>query len=312
MSEALHTLYRPQTFDEVVGQGAVVAALRKVVERRGSQAFLFSGPSGCGKTTLARICAAEMGCQPKDILDVDAATRTGVDDMRQIQETLNYKPFGGSTGRAIIIDECHRLSGNAKDSILKSVEEPPAHVIWFFCTTEPDKIPETIKTRCTAFTLKSVKEDQLTELLESVIEAEKIELAEGVFTLILREAHGSPRQALVNLAACRDLESRQEAAEVLRTALESQPARQFCQFLLRPGTWQQAMVIIKKLEEDGTSPESTRIIVCNYVGGALKNAKSNEEACRFLSVLGAFATPYVTAENMAPLMLSLGRVMFDE
>jgi DNA polymerase-3 subunit gamma/tau len=310
MTEALHTLYRPQTFDQVVGQTAVITSLKNVIKRRGAQAYLFCGPAGTGKTTLARIVASELGCAQNSIMEIDAATFTGIDAMRQVQETVQYKPFGKSEHRAVLIDEIHRLSRNAFDSLLKIVEEPPAHVTWLFATTEVNKVPKTIQTRCAAFTLKPVNDKDLLGLIEEVSVSEKIKLSDGMADIIVRESGGSPRQALVNLALCRDLKTRQEAAQVLRSALSSDPVHELCQYVCNGGSWQKAMAIIAKLEDE--NPEGVRLVIVNYVGKALQSAKSDDAACRFLSILEAFSAPYNNSENLSPLLLSLGRVLFAQ
>jgi DNA polymerase-3 subunit gamma/tau len=132
----LITKYRPRTLADVIGQDNVVRSLQSIGKKKDTQVFLFSGPSGCGKTTLSRILAKMYGVEDNSVLEIDAASRTGVDDMRQLQEIVQYRPFGDSGKRAIILDECHRLSKNAWDSLLKVLEDPPAHIVWCFCTTE--------------------------------------------------------------------------------------------------------------------------------------------------------------------------------
>jgi DNA polymerase-3 subunit gamma/tau len=308
MSDALHIKYRPRKLSEVIGQDAICTALGKLIERHGSQAFLFSGPSGCGKTTIARIAARMLECKSKDILEIDAATYTGIESMRQIQEILRYKPFGNSEHRAVIIDECHSLSKQSWQSLLKSIEEPPEHVSWFFCTTEPGKVPDTIKTRCSAFTLASVSDDQLTDLIIEVAKEEGIKLQDTVRGLIVKEAGGSPRQALVNLSLCRDVADRATAAQLLRSILNSDATRAFCQFLISGGSWLKAMALVEQLGE--TNPESVRIMVCNYLGAALKKAKTEKETCHFLRILENFSIPFNASEGAAPLLLAVGRCLY--
>jgi DNA polymerase III gamma/tau subunit len=309
MTDVLHKKYRPKTFAEVVGQAPVTSSLSKMIERRASQAFLFSGPSGTGKTTLARIAANKLGCTPTNIIEIAAAKFTGVEDMRQLQDGLQYRPFGKSTQKSFILDECHRLSRQAWDSLLKVVEEPPDHITWFLCTTEVNKVPDTIKTRCAAFTLKSVKDEYLGELLDRICEREKLDLPGDVGDLIIKQAQGSPRQMLVNLELCRDCKNKKQASDLLRTALQSDATLELCRFLMNGGSWIKGMGIVSKLDDE--SPESVRILVTNYVGVALKNAKTEKEACFLLSILEAFAAPYNTSERMAPLLLSIGRVLYN-
>jgi DNA polymerase III gamma/tau subunit len=308
MSEPLHTKYRPRDFNEVIGQDAAITALDRILGKGTSRAFLFIGPAGTGKTTLARIAAEMSGCVPGTISEIDAATNTGIDAMRAVQEVVRYKPMGAAARKSVIIDEAHRLSAQAWDSLLKVVEEPPKHAMWFFCSTDPRKIPTTIKTRCTALTLTLLDDEQIRGLVQEVAGLEKIKLDPGVMDLVVREARGSPRQALVNLATCDGCKNKRQAAELLQTALDSDATLELCRYLMQGGSWHKAMAILTKLEQD--NPEGVRIVVCNYFASVLKSATNDKKACHALSILEAFATPYNQAEGMAPLYLSVGRVLY--
>jgi DNA polymerase-3 subunit gamma/tau len=114
----LHTKYRPTKFSDVIGQDHFIKQLGDITSDRTSQAYLFHGPAGCGKTTLARICARKLGCKPSDIIEHDGATKNGVEEMRNLQTAVRYKPIGGGSVRAVILDEVHRVTGQAFDSIL--------------------------------------------------------------------------------------------------------------------------------------------------------------------------------------------------
>jgi len=309
MSEALHVKYRPETLDEVIGQKSAVSALESIIKRKKMQAFLFSGPSGCGKTTLARIAASELGCVGSmQVLEVDAATNNGIDAMRAVQEMMGYRGFGKEAGRCAIIDEAHRLSPNAWDSLLKAIEEPAQGVYWFFCTTNPAKLPKTIKTRCAAIAVSSVSDRDLERLVQAVCAEEKLKTPDSILQYVVREAHGSPRQALVNLETVAGCREPKEAARILRTVVDSDPILELCRFLVAGGSWAKAMAIIAKLEDE--SPESVRIVVCNYLASCLKGAKGDKQALAFLELLEQFSTPYNQSENMAPLYLSIGRALF--
>lgn len=308
MTEPLHTKYRPRDLNEVYEQNGAMHQLERCITKGTSRAFLLVGPSGVGKTTLARIGATMAGCDNGSITEIDAATNSGVDAMRAVAEAITYHPFGKSSKRATIVDEAHGLSRQAWDTLLKVVEEPPKHALWFFCTTNPAKIPNTIKTRCTTLTLKLVSEKGLRALVHEVANLEKMKMDAGVVDLVVREARGSPRQALVNLAACDGITSKREAAEVLHTVLETDATLELCRFLMKPGSWMKCQALVAKL--DGESPEGVRILVVNYMASVLKGARSDREATHVLSILEAFAQPYAQYENLAPLWLSIGRVMY--
>jgi DNA polymerase-3 subunit gamma/tau len=308
--EPLHVHYRPSTWKEVIGQDAAVKTMSKLIKEKSSHCFLLTGSAGVGKTTLARIAARSLGASEGAIKagEIDAATNTGVDAMRIIRDNSQWKSFDSDV-KPFIVDECHRLSAAAWDCILKATEEPPAHVYWFFCTTNAAKVPATIKSRCTPINLKEVSEKDLKVLLDEVCESEDITLDDEIADVIVYEAHGSARQLLVNLATCSHMEDRDDVVEALRGAAETDATIELCRLLVKGGTWRSAMAIVQKMEL--TSFEGVRIVVTNYFGKVAAGAKNDEQAVRYLQLLENFATPYNQNEGIAPLLMSIGRTLFQ-
>jgi DNA polymerase III gamma/tau subunit len=304
----LHTKYRPESFQEVVGQDLVIAALQAVLKEKRSQTFLFHGPSGTGKTTLARLCALGLGCVPgQSIIEFDAATYTGIDDMREIVATNLMKPLGGGN-RAIIIDEAHRLSAAAWASMLKTLEEPQPWLYWFLCTTELGKVPANIKTRCTAFELRLVDQDTLFELLNGIVEKERLTIEDGILDLCAREAGGSPRQAIVNLGMCLHAQGRQDAAALLKSAVDSSEVIDLCRALAKREPWLRVKPILSDLQS--TNPESIKAVVCAYMSKVLLGAANPRDAGLAAEVLSAFiSTPFSPGSGFAPVLVACAKVL---
>lgn len=302
---SIETKYRPNVWDEVIGQDAVVKSLINAIDKKLGTAFLFIGPSGCGKTTIARMAARELGCDLLDLVETDAATDTGIDDMRKITEALLYKPLGGGS-KAIIVDEVHALSKQALTSLLKSLEDPPSWVYWFLCTTDPKKIPVAMKTRCLAYQLKEVRVDDLVNLLASTEEGAN--LADEIIDLCAEEAGGSPRQALSNLGVCAAAKTRKEAASLLSSASELPAAFQLAQALLKGAGWGEVSKLLLGLKEASVDPESVRHTVRAYMT-TVALGKSPGDA---FAILEEFSKPFSSADGISPLVLSCGRLILGD
>lgn len=309
MSDSLITKYRPQTLDEVVGHAVVIKALKKKLGGS-TRSFLFHGPSGTGKTTMARIVAREFGCASDYIMEVDAATNNGVEHAREIQDHLRYRPMGKNACRAVILDEAHMMTKAAWNALLKSLEDVPKHVVWLICTTEVDKLLPTVKSRCYQVSLSALPVVQLKRILTDVSKSEKIKLPPDIIELIAKESRGSPRQALSYLDACSSAETVKEAAILMESAIASDNTIALCRLLVgRNPSWAEAMKIVGEMKSE--SPEGVRIVVCNYVAAILKKSKGGRETAALLTILEAFEGTYNQSEKFAPLLLSIGRVIFQ-
>ena len=216
--QALYLKWRPLSFDNVVGQEHITRTLRNALARgRIRHAYLFSGPRGTGKTTMARLLAKAVNCTQEnvarrpcnachnclainesrflDLIEIDAASHTGVDDVRDLRDKIAFSPGEGSY-KVYIIDEVHRFSGNAFDALLKTLEEPPDHAIFVLATTEIDKVPATIKSRCLQFEFRRVSLREVSARLAHIAEHESLDIDPAALELIARQGTGSVRDSI--------------------------------------------------------------------------------------------------------------------
>ena len=198
MQEALYRKYRPSSLEELVGQPDAVQLISEQIKNSNlSHAYLFSGPRGVGKTSLARIIATTIGCDPVfDITEIDAASHNKVDDVRELNDSVNFIASSPGKKRVFILDEVHMLSNAASNAFLKTLEEPPEHVIFILATTEPERVIETIRSRTTQIAFKRIKNTDIITSLEKISKAEKIKLSKDVLEYIANQSDGSLRDAI--------------------------------------------------------------------------------------------------------------------
>lgn len=312
MSEDLHRKYRPQKLEQMIGQDHIVSSIGKLFKSgKVPHVFLFEGSSGCGKTTTARIIARQLGIDENNILEMDVATKGGIEDSRRLIEGLKYAGFGKNPNKFVILDEVHAASKSFWQSLLKTLEDTPEHVYFALCTTESGKVPDTIRTRCHQYTIKSLKTSDLLELITEVAEAEEIELDEEGLRLIAKESNGSARMALVNLSKCRGCESIKEIKATLESVDGEEEVITLCRKMVgrEPFGIVEAIALVSKLKEKNA--ESIRIVLMNYIAAVVMKSKKESEIGRLLQIMDCFSTPYNSSEKMAPLLLSLGSALIE-
>jgi DNA polymerase-3 subunit gamma/tau len=233
MAQALYRKYRSRSLDEVVGQQNIIDALKRALDtNKISHAYLFTGPRGVGKTTVARILAHKVNNidyttdnMPIDIIEIDAASNRRIDEIRDLREKVKIAPVQ-SKYKVYIIDEVHMLTNEAFNALLKTLEEPPEHVIFILATTDSHKIPDTILSRTQRYNFKLAKQDEVINLLKKISSDENISIEDGALEVIAKQSGGSLRDALSLLDQIRHSSSEQisesEALEVLGLASQEQ------------------------------------------------------------------------------------------
>ena len=196
MSEALYRKYRPQKFSDCLGQDHIVKVLEAETKSGDiSHAYLFAGTRGIGKTSVARIFAKAIGTSQNDIVEIDAASNTGIDDIRALNDSVQTLPFD-SKYKVYILDEVHMLSKSAANALLKTLEEPPKHVVFILATTELHKIPDTVMSRCQFFTFKKPSQEVLKKMLIDVVKKEGYSIDQASAELMALLGDGSFRDTL--------------------------------------------------------------------------------------------------------------------
>ena len=288
MSTALYRKYRPLTFSDVIGQQHIVQTLSNSIKNgRIGHAYLFTGPRGTGKTTVARIFARIVNCQNPngsnpclkcevcksitegrslDIFEIDAASNTGVDNIRELRENVKFPPSIAKY-KVYIIDEVHMLSTGAFNALLKTLEEPPAHAIFILATTEIHKVPETIISRCQRYDFTRLSIEHIIEKLTLVAKSEKISIEKDALEMIAIAAEGGMRDAESLLSQVMSLENKKitakEVAEILGTS-ERQSLEKMTELLLAKDAGS-ALALVNKISEDGYDLDVFNKSLLNYL-----------------------------------------------
>lgn len=285
--------YRPTTFESLVGNTACKEAIQSVLTRSTGvpHAWLLHGPSGCGKTTLARIIAKHLKCHPQDYHEYDLGSDGGVDVVRTILDQTGYAPKWGDV-KVYVLDECHELTTRAQNALLKNLEEPPKHVYFILCTTDPQKLITTVRSRCQAatFEVERLRKNDCYKLLDSICEKEGVDpLSQPVKEAIYTCSSGC-RDILGYLDKVIDIEDDEQALQLVtkQSACETQIA-DLCTCMVGKPTVKKVVPILKALRDQKEDPEKIRRAILAWLtNSALRN--QNAERCAI--VIQLFSSPY--------------------
>lgn len=253
----LHLDYRPRNFSEIVGNKTIIESIQnKFKGEDPPHAIILQGPTGCGKTTIGRIISEMIGCKidSNDFSELDIAQLTGVDTAREIRQNMTFLPME-SKCRIWLLDEFHKASSSFQNAMLKALEDTPKHVYFIICTTEPEKIIKTVRGRCMRFTVKSLTEPEIKQIITWVLKEENFTISEKVIEEIISVADGCPREALVVLDQIIDLEP-DKMIEGIQQAEVDREVRELCQAMLKEKDWPELAEILKGMK--GTDPERCR------------------------------------------------------
>lgn len=273
---SLYLKYRPESFDDIIGNEDTIQVLRNQLARDSKQpisrSLLFHGPTGCGKTTLGRIVAQELGAVGNDLREIDSADFRGIDTIRDIRRQSTYKPLEGPC-RVWILDECHKMTGDAQTALLKALEDTPSHVYYILCTTEPQKLLPTIRGRCAQYQVQPLTEKDMKKLLRRVVKAEEESLSKEIYDQIVQDSLGHPRNALQILSQVLSVEENKRMEIAKRTAETQSKTIELCRALVSGDPWKKVSGILKGLKDE--EPEQIRRAILGYCQTILLNGSPN-------------------------------------
>lgn len=294
MTTELYKRFRPKTLERVVGNAETVQSLQSMlIKNTVPHCILLSGPSGTGKTSIARILRKELGCSDIDFAEMNCSSFRGIDTIRDIQKVMDLSPIGGDC-RVWLLDEFHQMSKDGQNAALKMLEDTPSHVYFLLCTTDPQKLLPTIRTRCCHMPVSLLSTKELTTLVQRVIKKEAIEVSDSIIEDLVSIAAGSARSALVMLDKIRNLPEEKQLEAMQTRADDNSQAIDLCRALIKKAPWPTVAKILKGLT---TEPESVRWAVLGYARSVLLGARDAASGARAFCILRAFENHFFDSKD---------------
>ncbi len=275
---SLYNKYRPQSFDQIKGNTQLVSTLQGMLKDKKTfpHTILLHGNTGCGKTSIARIIANELGCKGEDYQEINSANFRGIDTVRDLISKCMFKPLEGDV-RVYVLDEIHKMTGEAQNALLKPLEDTPNHVYFILCTTEPHKLLETIRGRCSQFQVNPLSEPQMYGLLRRIARDEGQELEKEIYDQIIQDAVGHPRNAIQILEQVLRAPDDQRLETARQAAVEQSQVIELCRALLSgSASWDAVAKILTGIKEQ--EAEDIRRIVLGYCQAVLLKNKNDRAA----------------------------------
>ena len=259
--------YRPTSFEQIKGNEDIISGLQIMLSKSDPpHVYLLHGEYGCGKTTIARIIAAQLDCNGNDIKELDSGQFRGIDTIREIRTNSSYKPLEGKN-RCWILDEAQKLTSDAQSALLKILEDTPTNVYFIICTTEPQKLLDTIKSRSIQLQVKTLNDEQMTSLLRKVVRSEGETLQKEVYEQIVQDSLGHPRNALNILEQVLSSPVEKRLNVACKSAENQSQSIELCRALIRGAKWKEISFILNGLKDQ--EPESIRRLILGYCSSIL-------------------------------------------
>lgn len=276
---SLYQKHRPPVFDQIIGEKnqKTALAIQEMLSRKDPpHAYLLTGPHGCGKTSMGRIIGNELGCVGDDFREIDSADFRGIDTVREIRRVMHIRPLQGKR-RGWLIDECHKMTNDAQNALLKGLEDAPSHCFFVLATTDPDKLLKTVRSRCVIYSVFRLGEDEMMKLLRRVISAESLSLPRNVMQAIVDAAHGHPRDAIQILETVSNDPGKAQALIDGRDVIESN-VRELYGALIRQEGWKSISATLNELKAAEEDPEGIRRFILACCSNELLRGESDRAA----------------------------------